>query len=214
MWRGYVLSGVLALASGVLFRLAGGLDLPLLTMLGFWALVAAGFNAARVMALEQAAAAFARSLAALAVLGPRFEVAGPGPSGTVGFGREPIVVAAPARLFVLVPDLTPDYGRGPLARRRLSIGADRAERLAMALRSGLGRYGYEVDVRPVLLLLRRRLRSQAPGPRAGRVDVINPEDIERYFRDWLAPEKLDPEVRRELARLSVKLLPRRRVPVL
>lgn len=199
-WKGYAPSGALALISGVLFRLAGTLELPFLTMFGFWALVAAGLNVARVTAIQQVAAGLARSLSALAALGPDFEVAGP-----VRRGLEPIMVASPARLAVLVPDVTPDYGRGPLIRRRLAAGAGRALRTAASLQTGLRNLGYDVEVRPVLLLLRRRSTAQARTAGQG-VDLIDPEDIGRFFRGWLDPEKHDAGTRRQLAKRSAEML--------
>lgn len=210
-WKGYALSGALALVSGILFRLAGTLELPFLTMFGFWALVAAGLNVARVTAIQQAATGLACSLSALVALGPDFEVIGPVRDRDIGsrffgFGPfGPIVVASPARLAVLVPNVTPDYGRGPLVRRRLAAGAERAERLATALRRGLGRLGYDVDVRAVLLLLRRRSAAQDRTAGPG-VDLIDPEDIGRFFRGWLDPEKHDAGTRRQLARRSAEML--------
>lgn len=196
-WRTWLLCGVLALLAGTLIRDARVLGIPALRMFGFWCLVAIGLIMARGVAREQAADGWRRLRAALEELGPGFHAVDVGPGL--------LAVVAPAALLVLVADEMPQYGRGPLARRRQRRAEERARRAAAraaAVVKGMRGEAGEVPVLPVLVLLRRRAGGAGPGAvpgPEGRVVAVNPEGVGELARRFTRPALLDEGERQALA---------------
>lgn len=200
-----ILSGVLALLAGTLFRLAGELDIPALRMLGFWSLVAIGLLLSRAAARQQIGDGWRRLRQALAGLGPEFRVvpgAGDGQggkNGAAGLVGRPLFIVAPGGVLALTPDAMADYGRGTLARRRLAVGVARARAWAEAGAAVLAEAGKDAPLVPCLVLLRRRAPQERAEPGAGEPVLVNPEGIPALAGRFRQPGRLDPAARQAVA---------------
>ncbi len=190
-WSALIGSMVLALLAGSLFRLSQELGVPALRMFGFWSLVAIGVILARAAARQQVAEARGRLEETLRGLGPGFLAAEAGPGL--------LALVAPAGVLALAVEDMPQYGRGPLARRRQERALERARGAAARAAAILARAAAEapqVPVVPVLVQLRRR----APGDQGPEgVVVVNPEGIPVLAGRFASPALLDEEARRRLA---------------
>lgn len=202
-----LLSGVLALMAGTLFRLARDLEVPALRMLGFWSLVAIGLLMARAAARQQAAEGRRSLRETLAGLGPDLVVVPAGenthnlPPGVAGnaLAGNPAYIVAPAAVLALMPDAMADYGRGSLARRRLGAGVARAKAWAGAAAAVLAGGGWEAPVIPCLVLLRRCAPEGGGDPGPGRAALVNPEGIPALVDRFRQPVRLDAGARQAVA---------------
>jgi len=189
-WSALAASMVLALLAGSLLRLSQELSVPALRMFGFWSLVAIGVILARAAARQQVAEARRALEEALRGLGPGFLAAESGPGL--------LALVAPAGVLALAVEDMPQYGRGPLARRRQMRALERARRAAARAAAVLAREAEvpQVPVVPVLVQLRRRAAGDQG---SDGVIVVNPEGIAVLAGRFAAPALLDEEARRRLA---------------
>lgn len=200
--RVWVVCGVLAFLAGTLFNLSHRLGIAALRMPGVWSLVAIGLIVAREAGRAQAAEARRRLREILEGLGPDHLVVEAGPALWA--------VVAPGGVLALTLDAMAQYGRGPLAQRRLERAVREAARAGAAVRAALAGMvdGEEPPrVQAALVLLRRRAPTADAGGGAGRSaagagggppPIVNPEGVPPLAQP-LAVERLDAATRERVA---------------